>query len=65
MLVSKVSMLSGVLHSLELPISPGDLARYELGKEKIQDIFPNLKAGEREFLKTGITDEEWNDAFLR
>jgi hypothetical protein len=26
----------------------------------IQDAFPFLSAGEREFLKTGITPEEWD-----
>lgn len=25
----------------------------------IQDIFPNLSKEEREFIKTGITEEEW------
>ncbi len=25
----------------------------------IQDIFPNLTEGEREFIMTGYTDEDW------
>lgn len=28
----------------------------------IQDAFPFLDAGEREFLKTGIAPQEWTDA---
>jgi hypothetical protein len=29
----------------------------------IQDIFPNLPHGEREFIKTGITPQEWEELF--
>lgn len=30
------------------------------GKLLIQDAFPDLTTGQREFIKTGITTEEWN-----
>lgn len=30
------------------------------GKLYIQDAFPELSDGQREFIKTGITTEEWN-----
>jgi len=26
-------------------------------------VFPNLNSSEREFLMTGVTDEEWNRVF--
>jgi hypothetical protein len=29
----------------------------------VQNEFPHLSAGQREFLKTGITDEEWDELF--
>ena len=29
----------------------------------IQDAFPNLSDDDREFIKTGITPEEWDNAF--
>lgn len=29
----------------------------------IQQAFPNLSAADREFILTGITDEEWNQMF--
>jgi hypothetical protein len=31
--------------------------------ESIQDAFSFLDAGEREFLMTGILDDEWNELF--
>lgn len=38
------------------------VADYKAGK-LIQDAFPFLNDGEREFLLTGITPEEWNTMF--
>jgi|TARA_B100000131_G_scaffold240447_1_gene232745 hypothetical protein len=29
----------------------------------IQDAMPHLNADEREFIKTGITPEEWDETF--
>ena len=29
----------------------------------VQDAFPTLSVDEREFLKTGLTSEEWNELF--
>jgi hypothetical protein len=29
--------------------------------ELIQNAFPNLSAGDREFIKTGITEESWEE----
>jgi hypothetical protein len=36
--------------------------RVETG-EMVQDIFPDLSAGEREFILNGITPTEWDTAF--
>lgn len=36
---------------------------YLTGSLVIQEALPHLTKGEREFLMTGITDEEWNAAF--
>lgn len=33
------------------------------GTEHMQDIFPQLSAGEREFLMTGITPDAWDAMF--
>jgi hypothetical protein len=35
---------------------------YEFGV-LLQDAFPNLTTEEREFIKTGITPEEWDEYF--
>ena len=63
MLVTKVSSISRKVNSLELDVTQEQLTRYELGLGLIQHIFPNLPHGEREFIKTGITPQEWEELF--
>ena len=35
----------------------------ERGEGHIQNIFPHLTPGQREFIMTGITDDEWDETF--
>lgn len=67
MKVTKISQLSGIEHTLELNITSEELMRVENRRyttELIQNIVPHLTMEEREFLMTGITEEEWNDKFV-
>lgn len=63
MLITKISQFSGKPHSMELPITQEQLERWTRGEDLIQRIFPNLTADQREFLMTGVTKEEWDEAF--
>jgi hypothetical protein len=56
-------MLSGEVNEMDLDITPEQLESYELFGVLLQDAFPNLSPDEREFIKTGITPEEWADTF--
>ena len=47
---------------MDLDITEEQIQKWQQG-ELIQNAFPNLSASEREFIKTGITDEEWDLAF--
>ena len=58
MLVTRTSPFTGITRTLDLNITAGEVAAYSRGA-LLQNAFPNLNAGEREFFKTGITDEEW------
>jgi hypothetical protein len=64
MKITKISMISGKENTLDLNITEEQLTRYNAGDGLIQNIFPDLTPGEREFLMTGITEEEW-DKHLR
>jgi len=63
MIIMRISMLSGEVNEMDLDITPAQLESYELFGVLLQDAFPNLSPAEREFIKTGITPEEWDDAF--
>jgi len=58
--ITRVSILSGKSTTMDLPVTEEQLSRYEQG-EFIQKAFPHLSADQREFIKTGITPDEWRD----
>ena len=60
--ITRKSQLSGNTNSMELDVTQAQLDRWQDG-ELIQDVFPHLNADEREFIKTGITPQEWSDTF--
>jgi len=62
MLIARVSQLSGIPRILDLPITQEQLSAYENGA-LLQNAFPNLSSADREFIKSGITDEEWQSIF--
>lgn len=47
---------------MDLDITNEQLFKYERGG-LLQDCFPHLSEDEREFIKTGITKEEWDSVF--
>lgn len=65
MIVTRTSQLSGKTHTREIDVEPGLLVRWVEGRDRrlIQDAFPHLDADDREFIMTGITPEEWDEAF--
>lgn len=58
----RMSPISGDMNSLTLLATADQWAAYDRG-ELIQRALPHLSDGEREFIMTGITDEEWDKAF--
>jgi hypothetical protein len=62
MLIQRKSPFTGIVRTKDLPVTREQLDRWRAG-ELIQTVFPHLSAGDREFIKTGITDEEWDAVF--
>ncbi len=62
MIVTRTSQVSGVRRSLDLDITPEQMERYERGG-LVQECFPHLPKDQREFIMTGITQEEWDELF--
>lgn len=62
MLITRTSMISGITRTLDLPVTEEQLEAWRQGA-LIQNIMPHLSPGDREFIKTGITDREWDQLF--
>ena len=62
MLITRKSPFTGKVHTLDIPVTEEQLQRWENGA-LIQNAMPNLTPDQREFIMTGITAEEWDNAF--
>ena len=60
MKITRASELTGVTRTRELPVTEAQLKIWQDGM-LIQAAMPNLDADQREFVKTGITPEEWEN----
>ena len=62
MLITRKSLISGNINSMSLPITEEQYTAWEQGT-LVQVAMPHLSPDEREFVRTGITPEEWADNF--
>ncbi len=62
MKITRISDISGVQQTMELDVTKEQINAH-LNGTLLQNAFPNLNAGEREFIKTGITPAEWKAIF--
>jgi hypothetical protein len=58
MLIKRKSILTGEERTRDLPITLEQLCNWENGTVA-QQAFPNLSPSDREFIMTGIADDEW------
>lgn len=59
MLITRRSTWSEITRSKELPITDEQMRLYKLG-ELVEVCFPHLSLADREFVLTGMTQEEYN-----
>lgn len=65
--ITRKSPFTGKLQALEIPLTQ---AQYDdamdrwVGGTLLQNAFPTLDAGQREFIKTGISPQEWAEYFV-
>lgn len=62
MLITRKSPFSGETRTIYIDVTLEQLEAWKNG-ELIQNAMPNIPADEREFIKTGITPEDWAKAF--
>jgi len=65
MLVTKTSPRTGEPTTLDLPVTQEQLDELNTPNRRrlVQEIVPHLTASQREFLKTGYTDADWDAMF--
>jgi len=62
MLITKKSMVTGNITTKDIDVSVQQLDAWQNGM-LIQDAMPQVSAPDQEFIKSGITNEEWNNLF--
>lgn len=62
MLITRVSIFSGVQRSLEIAVTQAQLEEWA-GGTLIQKAMPDITNAEREFIMNGVTQEEWDEMF--
>jgi len=60
MLITRTNPFTGDINTLNIDVTLEQIEAYMDG-ELIQNAFPNLSAADREFIKTGITEESWEE----
>jgi hypothetical protein len=64
MQITRKSLLSGITRTLGIPVTEEQMQAWQDGA-LIQRAMPNLSADQREFILTGIIDEEWDTLMVR
>jgi hypothetical protein len=62
MIISKESILTGKTSKMDLPVTKEQIKAWQQG-ELIQNVMPHLSIVEREFLISGMSEEEQNRIF--
>lgn len=62
MQIRQTSILTGKTRVREIDVSEAQLQAWMNGA-LIQNVMPDVSPDDREFIKTGITPEEWDELF--
>ena len=62
MKITMTSMISGKTTTRDIDVEPEQVAAWQNGV-LIQDAMPELSAPDREFIMSGITQEEWEGLY--
>lgn len=62
MIIKRTSIVSGITRERDINVTQQQIQRWQMGT-CIQDAMPHLTADEREFIMTGIIQEEWDKMF--
>jgi len=63
MLIKRVSVITEVERQRDIPVDPNDMVSWDLGMGSIEELMPYLSDNDRDFILSGITATEWQEAF--
>jgi len=63
--ITRISPLTGKATTMDLPVTQWQLDEFaQPGRRRlVQEIFPDLTPAQREFIKTGYTQADWDAMF--
>ncbi len=64
MQITRKSAISGIQRTKNIPVNPEDFVAWQAGYGNIQDLMPYLTDDHHAFILSGITAEEWDEAFF-
>ncbi len=60
MKITRTSIVTGIERTQDIPVTQEQLNEWENGT-LIQKVMPELTPSQREFIMTGMIDEEWDN----
>jgi len=60
MKITRTSIVTGIERTQDIPVTQEQLNEWESGT-LIQKVMPELTPSQREFIMTGMIDEEWDN----
>ena len=64
MQITRTSAITGVQRTMIIPVNPDDFLAWQEGYGNIQEVMPYLTDEHIEFILSGITADEWDEAFI-
>jgi hypothetical protein len=64
MKITRKCPITGIVNTLDIPVTYEQLQDWENKKGLIQNVMSNLTPDQREFIMTGILPTNWDDIFL-
>ena len=61
--ITMTSILSGITRTKNIPVNKSQIYNWKIAGVLIQNAMPDVSVTDREFIMTGITQEEWTETF--
>jgi hypothetical protein len=65
MWIKRKSAITGIEHTLNIPVDPADMIKWKNGIGTIDEVIPYLSEMDCAFILSGITPNEWANAFKK